>query len=73
MFGRKKEKLLGSEIEPRCAWCTHFSESKPENPCRLGRDPGTEAACREFVYDPLLRTPEGPPPLKRHDPGEFTL
>ncbi len=73
MFGRKKEKLLGNEIEARCEWCTHFSEAKGDKPCRIGRDSGAENACGDFLYDPLLRTPEGPPPMKKHDPGEFTL
>lgn len=73
MFGRKKEKLLGNEIEPRCEWCANFSDANGEKQCRIGRDAGNEDACRDFVYDPLLRTPKGPPPMKKHDPGEFTL
>ncbi len=66
MFGKKK-KMFGGGIEPRCEYCVHFSESAP---CRFGKS-GTP--CRRFRYDPLRRTPVSPPPLKKHDPGEFTL
>ena len=71
MFGRKKEKLFGNEIEPRCAYCAHSTDSG--DPCRISRKPDKTGACGEFSYDPLRRSPTSVPPLKKYDPEEFKL
>lgn len=73
MFGRKKEKLFGNGIEPNCGYCTYCSDSGPGVPCRIGRTPEDGEACSQFSYDPLRRSPMGPPPLKKHSPDEFKL
>lgn len=73
MFGRKKEKLFGSDIEPKCSYCTYCSDSGPGVFCRIGRAPGEDDACGQFSYDPLRRSPIDLPPLKKHDPDEFKL
>jgi hypothetical protein len=67
LFGKKKKKLFGDGIEPRCEYCANFSE---KGSCCFGeKDP----SCGRFQYDPLKRTPVCPPPLKKHSPDEFTL
>lgn len=73
MFGRKKKPLFGNEIAPDCSYCAHGPG--PAENCaflHVGED-GTPASCLAFQYDPLLRTPYAPPPLKKHDPSEFEL
>lgn len=66
MFGRKKTNLFGNKIEPDCAYCANFSDGA----CRLGRK---GPPCGSFCYDPLKRTPDASPTLKKHDPEEFKL
>jgi hypothetical protein len=65
MFWKRKSKLFGNGIEPDCSYCANFSDGA----CRLNRD----GPCGGFRYDPLKRTPDGTPALKKHDPGEFKL
>lgn len=72
MFGKKKKPLFGDEIEPDCSYCVHGPGPAETCPCRNPEEDGA-AACRAFQYDPLLRTPRTPPPLKKHDPGDFEL
>ncbi len=69
MLGRKKQKLFGSEIEPKCEYCIHLPED-PDTSCRFGSNC---LSCGHFRYDPLKRTPVCPPPLKKHSPDEFSL
>lgn len=66
MFGKKKKKLFGNEIEPDCGYCSSCREGS----CTLGRPAGP---CADFQYDPLKRTPKSTPELKTHDPEEFKL
>jgi hypothetical protein len=70
MFGKKKEKLFGNKIEPKCEYCANLSDCGPERTCRFGL---TCPDCGRFRYEPLKRTPAGAPALKKHDPGEFRL
>lgn len=66
MFWKRKKKLLGSDVEPNCAYCSH---AEGEN-CALG---STDRPCGRFLYDPLKRAPQAAPPLRPHDPDEFKL
>ncbi len=71
LFGRKKKsKLFGNDIEPCCKYCGNYSEGK--STCGLGLELNA-GKCGGFVYDPLKRTPDSPPPLKQYDPDEFKL
>lgn len=65
MFGKKKAKLFGGEIEPDCSYCVHSSEE--------GCTAGENHPCARFAYDPLKRTPHSLPGLKKHDPDDFKL
>lgn len=66
MFGKKKVKLFGNEIEPNCAYCANFSDGI----CRVNlKGP----PCGSFRYDPLKRTPEHSPALKDYNPDDFKL
>lgn len=68
---KKNRTLFGGGIEPDCGYCAHGPG--PAEKCAFLRRKKEGAACRAFRYDPLRRTPEPPPPLKKHDPGEFEL
>ncbi len=73
MFGRKKEPLFGNEIEPDCSYCAHGPGPAENCNCKQFGEGETPASCRAFQYDPLRRSPDAPPPLKKHDPSEFEL
>ncbi len=66
MFGKKKTKLFGNEIEPDCSYCSNCTEGS----CTLGHSSGP---CADFQYDPLKRTPKDTPELEAHSPEEFKL
>lgn len=66
MFGKKKAKLFGNEVEANCAYCAHASGKD----CVLG---SKDRPCGHFRYDPLKRTPSVSPVLKHYDPDEFKL
>ncbi|XOQ43937.1 MAG: tRNA-uridine aminocarboxypropyltransferase [Clostridium sp.] len=73
MFKRKKEPLFGNNIEPDCSYCAHGPGPAETCPYRqVDKDDATKS-CRAFQYDPLMRAPYAPPPLKKHDPGEFEI
>lgn len=61
---KKENRLFGNSIEPSCAYCSHSTDET----CAASGTP-----CGRFLYDPLLRTPDGEPPLKEHDPEEYSL
>lgn len=73
MFQRKKAPFFGGGIEPDCSYCVHGPGPAGDCAHRKFGAGETAAACRAFRYDPLMRTPATPPPLKKHDPGEFEL
>lgn len=76
LFGHKakKEKLFGNSVEPNCEYCTHNSAAEGEVPlCAIRQNPGEKAACRQFNYDPLKRSPKNLPPLPKFDPEDFSL
>lgn len=73
MFRKKKAPLFGDGIEPSCRYCAYGPGPAETCPRRDAGPENAEAACRAFRYDPLMRTPVTPPPLKKHDPGEFEL
>ncbi len=73
MFGKKKTKLFGSEIEIKCEYCQNGSDYDGASVCRLKRNRNPDGSCRRFVYDPLKRIPQNLPPLKSHDAEEFKL
>lgn len=73
MFGRKKEPLFGNDIKPDCSYCTHGPGPAENCTYKQFGEGETPASCRAFQYDPLRRSPYAPPPLKKHDPGEFEL
>lgn len=76
LFGHrsKKEKLFGNSVKPNCQYCTHNSAGEGEPVlCAIRQNPGEEAACRQFDYDPLKRSPQNLPPLPKFDPEEFSL
>jgi hypothetical protein len=66
MFWNRQKKLLGNDVEPNCAYCTHAEGDV----CVLG---STERPCGRFLYDPLKRIPKTTPRLKTRDPDEFKL
>lgn len=66
MFGKRKARLFGNEVEPNCNYCVNFSDGI----CRLDCK---GLPCGSFCYDPLKRTPDNSPALKKHDPEEFKL
>lgn len=66
--------LFGTEIEPNCNYCTYNSGNDEDIVCSKNNSANEQsAACPEFEYDPLKRTPSSAPPLKSHDPDEFKL
>lgn len=73
MFGKKKLPLFGDGIEPSCKYCAHGPG--PAESCAFRRFGAgeTEASCRAFRYDPLMRAPVSLPPVKKHSPDEFEL
>lgn len=71
MFKKRNQALFGDGIEPDCGYCVHGPG--PAENCAFRRRKKGGGACRAFRYDPLRRTPAVPPPLKKHDPGEFEL
>lgn len=73
MFGRKKKPLFGNDIQPDCSYCVHGPGPAENCDCRQPGEDENPGSCRAFRYDPLLRAPYAPPPLKKHDPGEFEL
>lgn len=75
MFGRKKKKepLFGNEIEPDCSYCMHGPGPAEACAYRQFDEEDPMKTCRAFQYDPLLRAPRTPPPLKKHDPSDFEL
>lgn len=73
MFRKKKEPLFGDHIEVRCDYCTNSKMGEDTAFCRLHLDLKEDGTCPHFVYDPLKRTPETFPPLRKHDAEEFQL
>lgn len=76
LFGRKgkKERLFGNSVEPNCVYCVHNSAPEGEPLlCAIRQNPGEKAACRQFDYDPLKRSPQNLPPLPKFDPEDFSL
>lgn len=73
MFGKKKEKLFGNNIETNCKYCTNSSDFDGADVCGLGRYLQPDGSCSRFSYDPLKRSPNNLPPLKRYRADDFKL
>lgn len=62
---KRKTPLFGSRVEPDCAYCLHNAAREDEPPrCSL-RKSLASGKCKAFSYDPLMRAPTPPPPLRR--------
>lgn len=70
MFGKKKPKLFGNEIEPSCEYCIHFSVMAGQGRCVFSL---SCPDCGKFQYDPLRREPKAAPPLKDYSDEDFRL
>jgi hypothetical protein len=73
MFGKKKSKLFGNEIEIKCEYCRNSSDYDGASICKLNRYRDPDGSCRRFAYDPLKRVPQNLPPLKSYSADEFEL
>lgn len=73
MFGKKKTKLFGNQIEVKCEYCENNTEIDGECACKLSRSIQPDGSCPRFSYDPLMRAPKNPPALRQHDAEEFKL
>ena len=72
MFSKK---LFNPNIEPRCCYCEHASETS-DGMAMLCKKRGImtkDYYCGKFIYDPLKRDPVRPPRLQRFDPKDFSL
>ncbi|MDP4120612.1 MAG: hypothetical protein Q8876_06120 [Bacillota bacterium] len=67
------KKLFGNHIQVDCHYCQN-TKLHDENfySCKLDRKL-SKGKCRKFVYDPLLRVPQGSPILQTFDAKDFKL
>ena len=70
-----KKTFYGAKISPACAYCAHGSPAPDQ---RMGAVPPPAGSfppishCRNFLYDPLLRTPRRQE-LPHFEPEDFSL
>lgn len=72
MFAKK---LFNPNIEPRCHYCEHGSQTSDGLAvlCNKRGITTKDYYCGKFVYDPLKREPVKPPALQQYDPQDFLL
>ena len=70
-----KKKLIGDNIEPKCAYCKH-SKAAPDKTKVLCPKKGVmdlDYSCKKFSYDPLKRVPVRTPDLQQFSKEDFSL
>lgn len=70
---RKSHSFWNPSIAVRCEYCAKSACRDGVISCSLGRCLTEKGTCRKFQYDPLRRSPETLPPLRKYDPEEFRL
>jgi len=67
-------RLFGNRISPACKYCVSGNPGRNDAILcpRHGVVPG-DYKCRNFVYDPLLRTPRPPLLMEQLDEESFSL
>ena len=70
-----KQKVMGENIAPKCAYCRFgaLTADKTAVLCpRRGVTP-TDDACKKFRYDPCKREPRPAAPLQQFSAEDFSL
>lgn len=72
MFAKK---LFNPEIDPRCSYCEHASETSDKKAmlCKKRGIMTKDYYCKKFVYDPLKRVPTKPIKLRQYHADDFSL
>ena len=69
-----KKTFYGAKISPACAYCAHGSPAPDQRMVLCPRRGVVSPSfhCRNFLYDPLLRTPRRQE-LPHFEPEDFSL
>ena len=66
---KRREKTFGSEIEPDCIYC-RYNSGNEDVICAYKSE---NSSCKNYEYDPTMRTPKGQPKLKKYSEDDFLL
>ena len=72
-FSGHRPAFFRSDIPVRCEHCARSLSGEEGTVCSLGRSLSETGKCRKFHYDPLKRTPQNLPPLRKYNPEDFQL
>ena len=70
---KKKKKLLGADIKPRCDYCQNCVVEGGKNFCRYKKSINRKGKCSKFDYNPVMRRVEPPRMLEKFDASDFEL